>query len=49
MLTGAHDEIKKNATENYPHISGYKIKPLSEEMLCEIVDKYFKEKIDRMI
>lgn len=48
MLTGSLEEIERMKTHPVPHISAYKIKPLTETMLLEIVDAWMKENVDRV-
>jgi len=43
MLTGTPEEIEKIYLKTYPQISGYKIKPLTEEMLLDIMKNYIEE------
>ena len=43
MLTGTPAEIEKIYLKTYPQISGYKIKPLTEEMLLDIMHKFIEE------
>jgi CheY-like chemotaxis protein len=49
MLTGTPEEIEKMEANPVPQISGYKIKPLTEEMLLEIMKKYIQENFKEMI
>jgi len=49
MLTGTPEEIEKIYLKTYPQISGYKIKPLSEEMLLDIMQNYIRENIEEKI
>ena len=49
MLTGTPAEIEKIYLKTYPGISGYKIKPLSEEMLLDIMHKFIEENIKEKI
>ncbi len=43
MLTTSENPVDRERAELYPEINGFNSKPLTEEMLAEILEKYFPE------
>ena len=49
MLTSGPVELKNSASKKYCRISGYKIKPFTDEMLHDIIAEYFEESYNEAV